>query len=148
MANSSPPTGTNIGTEVVQELYAVSELQTAKPQPIYLLHRDTISTFIHEKMALFGLDARILGVGGIELSLVAALCTAEFQDRWILKAALIQALFITFAVVLAAFLLRDVNRWLQCRKELNVDSLTTDLGSRGSAIEPKIVPASHDSSEG
>ncbi len=132
---SPPPDQPDIGIEFVKKLYTDCKLETNAPQPIYLLYKDTIKTFLHEKIALLALDAKIIGLIGIEVSILAALFTAKFEKVWIIEGPVIHGTFLAFFFVLAYFLARDVKRWLQNWRKLSVDSLTDELGGRGSMIK-------------
>lgn len=147
MSDSETPPP-DIGIEFVKELYTDCKLETNEPQPIFLIYKDTIKTFLHEKIVHLALDAKILGLIGIEISILAALFTATFNDVLNIKGELINALFIAFFFVLGFFLFRDVKRWWQNRKSLTVDALTDELGRRGSIIKSTGKAAAPESTDG
>ena len=125
----------NIGIAFVKELYTDCKLETNEPQSIYLLYRDTIKTFLHEKVSLLALDAKIFGLIGIEISILVSLLTAKFEDFWIIKGNLIFGTFFAFLIILGVFIAIDAKNWWKARKALSVDALTDDLGARGSIIK-------------
>jgi hypothetical protein len=126
----------DVGAEVANSIYANSRFEHYGVQPIYVLHRDTIRTFLHEKIGAFERKGRILGLAGIEVSLVASLVTATFNDWRGIKGAYIEATFTVLVLVCALYLVRDVWAWLMERASLQVDVLAEDLGHRGSVIKP------------
>lgn len=129
-------TAIDIGAEVAKGIYSDVKFEQKEVQPIYVLHRDTIRTFLHEKMALFEQQGKLLGLLGIEVSLVASLLTATFNDWKGIKGSVIEASFIVFSILCGYYIIRESIRWLKYRKELSVDSLSNDLGGRGSVIQP------------
>jgi len=126
----------NIALDVLTNVYQNTTLQTGAPQPFYILHRDTIRNFLHEKMGVFGLQARALGLLGIEASLIVALATATFHDLWFLKGDVIGAAFVIAAIIIAILLLTDMVALWRTRKERSVDVLTDQLGKQGTSIAP------------
>lgn len=144
--NESPPPG--IGLEFVKELYLDCKLEPNEPQPIFLIYKDTIKTFLHEKIGHLALNAKILGLIGIEISILAALFTATFNDVWQIKGEMIQALFIVLFFVLGFFLARDFKRWWQNRNSLTVDALTDELGRRASIIKSSGRPTTTETTGG
>lgn len=134
-----------IALDFVNGLYSNTEIETKDPQPLFILHRDTIRTFLHEKRLSFGLEARVLGWFGIGITLIITLCTANFKDLFcggdgthpLLPGDTLQGIFFTFTLIIMAMFLFDGFRWLSAYEHLSVDYLTEDLGKRGSAIRPK-----------
>lgn len=129
----SPP---DIGLEVTRGIYANVTFEHHEVQPIYILHRDTIRTFLHEKLGLFEERGKLLGLLGIEVSLVASLVTATFNDWRGISGSLIEASFFVATLVCGYYTLRSVHKWLRYRKAIGVDSLAEELGARGSVIKP------------
>lgn len=126
----------DVGVEVAQGIYANAKFETREVQPIYLLHRDTVRTFLHEKISVFSQQGRLLGLAGVEVSLVAALFTATFNDWHGIHGSLIEACFFVCSVIFGIWCIVELVRWLKVRSSLNVDALTNDLGKRGSVIQP------------
>lgn len=127
----------NIGASLLTDLYEEATVETKDPQPIYVLQRDTIRSFLHEKLGLFGLRERVLAWAGIELTLVASLVTADFRGFMGLSGPVVQGGFYVFAVIVGILLASDGWKCLSIRKACTVDALTSDLGLRGSEIRPK-----------
>lgn len=135
---TSPTDNTpNIGLDYLTNIYQNTTIETKDPQPIYILHRDTIRTFLHEKVNLLGIEARTLGLLGVEVSLIAALATATFHDFWFLKANVICAAFFLAFLGIGGLLARSSVAWWRTREDRSVDALTDQLGYRGSEIKPK-----------
>ena len=128
----------NIGTEYIKELYANSTLETEYPQPIFIVYRDTVKTFLHEKKEIVSIQSRFWGFVGIELSVVIALITCNtFTDIWFIKGTVIQGTFVAFSVIFGCFILIQLKKWLFNIKKLNIDKLSDDLGKRGTILMPK-----------
>lgn len=128
--------GIDIGMEYLKGIYTNTDIETKEAQPIYILQRDTVRTFLHEKIEAFGLAARVLGYVGIEITLVASLVTASFNDWMGIKGHVIEGTFVAFAFVIAILILKDGACWIKNRVSLSVDALAEDLGGRGSVIKP------------
>ncbi len=126
----------DIGIEVAKGIYSNVVFEHREVQPIYLLHRDTVRTFLHEKLALFEHKGKLLGLVGIEVSLVASLVTATFNDWKGIKGSVIEAAFWVTTLVGIYYLLKELSVWYRNRNGLSVDALAQDLGSRGSVIKP------------
>lgn len=135
MTRTEKPT-IDIGAEVAKGMYADAKFEHQEIQPIYILHRDTIRTFLHEKLSLFEQQGKLLGLAGIEVSLVASLVTATFNDWKGIKGGLIEASFLVFSLICGFYLIRELIRWLKYRDSLSVDNLSNELGRRGSVIQP------------
>lgn len=131
----------NIGLEYVKNIYTDTSIETMEAQPIYILHRDTIKSFIHEKVNLFGLEGKILGLLGIEVTIITTLLTATFND-WdviggrVIKGSDIRGTFNAFAIIFFIWTIYEVWNWVRHSSDLDVDSLVSNLGSRGSVIKP------------
>ena len=126
----------DIGAAVTKGIYANVTFEHKEVQPIYVLHRDTVRTFLHEKLAKFEQKGKLLGLIGIELSLLASLVTATFNDWKGLKGSVIEGAFIVFSVVGAYYCFIEAIRWYRDKSNLSVDALASELGSRGSVIQP------------
>jgi hypothetical protein len=135
VTNSKKPT-IDIGAEVAKGIYSNAKLEHREVQPIYLLHRDTIRTFLHEKVGLFEQKGKLLGLLGIEVSLIASLVTATFNDWKGIKGNVIEASFLVFSLLCGFYTVRESIRWLKYRNTLSVDALSHELGGRGSVIQP------------
>lgn len=135
MIKSEKPT-IDIGAEVAKGMYSDVKFEHKEVQPIYVLHRDTVRTFLHEKLSLFEQQGKLLGLLGIEVSLVASLVTATFNDWKGIKGSLIEASFFVFSLICGYYSIRELIRWFNYRDSLTVDSLSNELGERGSVIQP------------
>ena len=135
MATSKQPP-LDIAAGVATSLYAKAAFEHNTVQPIYVLHRDTIRTFLHEKIGAMQRSGQLLGLIGIDVSLVAALATTTFRDSFGVPGELIQATFIVCVAICSGYILR----WLCLTGweggTLGVDQLVDDLGTRGSVIRP------------
>jgi len=134
MAKPEKP-GIDIGMEYLKNLYTNTNIETKEAQPIYILYRDTIRTFLHETIQTLGLQGRLLGLIGIEITIVASLVTATFTDWHNIKGSLIQGTFIAFAIIFGVWIIKDFILWLMTWKKCNVDSLVDELAVRGSVIK-------------
>ena len=128
--------GIDIGMEYFKGIYTNTDIETKEAPPIFMLQRDTVKTFLHEKIGLFGLSSRFLGYIGIEITLIVSLITATFNDWLGLKGNVIEGTFVAFALIIGVIILRDGICCIKTRGKLSVDDLTQDLGSRGSIIKP------------
>lgn len=126
----------NIGLDYLTDLYRETNLETRDPQPLFILHRDTIRTFLHEKIAWFGLYAKLLGFIGVEIPILAAIFTSTFHDTGGISANLIGGVFVAFAILFGIQIVFDGIRYWNIRARASVDQLTDELGSRGSQIRP------------
>jgi hypothetical protein len=134
MAKNDKP-GIDIGMEYLRNIYTNTNIETKEAQPIYILYRDTIRTFLHETIQTMGLQGRLLGLLGIELTIIASLVTATFTDWQGIKGSLIQGTFLALAIILGMWIVKDVVFWLITRKKCNVNDLVDELASRGSVIK-------------
>lgn len=122
----------NIAYDYVTNLYRNTTVVTDDPQPLFVLPRDTIRTFLHEKMSLFGIQSKLAGLVGVAVAIGVALATTEkWRGLWLIDGSVVQAAFILCFLGVALVTLITANRWRRERQNLNVDSLTDDLGSRG-----------------
>lgn len=126
----------DIGAEVAKGMYSDVTFERHEVQPIYVLHRDTIRTFLHEKLSLFEQKGKLLGLLGIEVSLVAAQVTATFNDWLGIKGTFIASTFFVLTLVCGFFTLKEAAAWWNQRGSLGVDQLSDELGNRGSVIRP------------
>jgi hypothetical protein len=134
MAKNDKP-GIDIGMEYLRNIYTNTNIETKEAQPIYILYRDTIRTFLHETIQTMGLQGRLLGLIGIELTIVASLVTATFTDWQGIKGSLIQGTFLALAIILGILIVKDIVLWLITRKKCNVNDLVDELATRGSVIK-------------
>lgn len=137
MAKPQKDPGLTVADDVVRQLYADCDLVVHDSQPVFLLQRDTIKSFLHEKAGVIAAEARFLAYLSIELSLIAALVTATFQDFWKIKAQTIEGTFVAFTFIIGILMIRDGTAWVRSRKKATPDALTEELGSRGARITPK-----------
>ena len=126
----------DIGMEFIKDLYTGTNLETKDAQPFYILQRDTIRTFLHEKIGEFGISARLLGYLGVEVSIVIALATATFDDFYIFKAHHVQGTFCSFAFIFGFLILKDFKFWYSNKDNMTVDKLAENLGQRGTILKP------------
>jgi hypothetical protein len=126
----------DIGMEYLKGIYTNTDIETKEAQPIFILQRDTVRTFLHEKIEDLGLSARVLGYIGIEITLLAALVTTTFNDWLGLKGNVIEGVFIAFFVIIGILVVKDGVVLFKNKDKLTVDELTQDLGIRGSIIRP------------
>ncbi len=131
--------GIDLGMEFLKSIYMGTGVDTKEAQPIYILPRDTVRTFLHEKIGLFGIQSRVLGLAGVEITLLASLATASFTDFLGIKGNVIKGTFIAFSVIFGVLLIKDLIKWWRCKDEMDVDALAENLGSRGSII-PGVAP--------
>lgn len=144
MARNKKPT-LDIGKEYLKNVYTNTNIETKEAQPIYILYRDTIRTFLHETIQTLGLQGRLLGLAGAELTIVASLVTATFTDWHNIKGSLIQSTFIALAIILGIWIVKDIILWLITRKKCTVNALVDEIGGRGSVIKAN---AEQDTSNG
>lgn len=133
----SQESGLTVADDVVRRLYSNCDLAVQESQPLLVLHRDTVRSFLHEKLSILVSESRLLAYLGIEASLVSALATATFNDWWIFKGPLIQGTFAAFSIILGLLLLRELYRWWTEARSVTPASLTDDLSLRGALIHPK-----------
>jgi hypothetical protein len=124
----------NIGAEFAQSLYADAKLVTNEIQPYFLLHKDTVRTFLHEKIDVLSNRCQFLGFIGIEISVLAALFTANFQDWHGFKGSTIEATFFISSVIFGGLAIFTGIKWLLSIKGSSVNALTDELGKRGVVI--------------
>jgi hypothetical protein len=136
MIMSNNKDGIDIGMEYMKGIYTNTNVETKEAQPIYILQRDSVRTFLHEKIELLGLSARLMGYLGILLTLIATLATAEFTDFLGLKGPVVNGTFVAFTLIVAVLAIRESITWYKSKSKLDVDSLAEDLGNRGSIIRP------------
>jgi len=117
-------------------LYSDAKLVTTAPQPITVLFRDTVKTFLHEKLLLLSSSERLLAYLGIEVTILATLLTAEFKDIGPFKGSLITGAFFAFFIIFLFLLIKASFFWWNHRKEIAVDALAEDLMQRGTIIKP------------
>jgi hypothetical protein len=115
----------DMGAAMTANLYAKAKFDAGEVPPYFMLHKDTIRTFLHEKMELLGAEGRLLGLWGIELALIAALLTSTFKDFGGIK---------VFSIIRGWMILRDTISWWKNRAKCSVDDLADELGRRGAVI--------------
>jgi hypothetical protein len=134
MAKTDKP-AIDIGREYLNNLYTKTNIETKEAQPIYILHRDTIKSFVHEKLHLFGIEGKLFGLIGVEVTIITSLLTATFNDWNGIKGNLIQGTFVAFAIIFAVWTLKVFFVWFAQHKNCTVDALIEELGGRGSVIK-------------
>jgi hypothetical protein len=126
----------NIGLEYVNTLYNEAELVTEEPQPIYILHKDTIKTFLHEKREVLSIFDRMLAIIGVLLTVIVTLFSATFNDFLGLPGNVMQGIFIVSTIFLSIWLLITIIKIIKNIKSISIDNLCKDLGKRGTIIKP------------
>ena len=126
----------NFGVTFLNSLFNNAKLVTKQPQPIYILHRDTIKTFMHEHRRLLSLTDRLLSLIGVEISIVLTLLTASFFVVFGIPSDTVKGIFISFAIGIGAWLLITLFQYLKERKNLSIDKIVDDLGKQGTVIQP------------
>jgi hypothetical protein len=127
--------GIDIGMEYLKGIYTNADMETKEVQPIYILQRDTIRTFLHESLEKFGLSSRLLGYFGIEITLFISLFTASFNDWLGLKGNDIKGTFVAFTIIIGIIIIKNCFIWYKNFNKLSVDELAKELGSRGTIIK-------------
>jgi hypothetical protein len=135
-AEAKTKTG-KIDTNFIGNLYTDVELITEDPQPIYILYRDTIKSFIQEKIDILGIQAKAFGLLGIEVTIITTLLTAKFEDFGLIKANIFQGTFIAFSIILGFYIIVSIKDWWKNRKLISIDYMINELGRRGSMLDPK-----------
>ena len=125
----------NVGSEYVKKVYAGSNLETEKAQPIYILYKDTIKSFLYEKQNQFGLTSKLLGFLGIEITIITTLFTATFKDFEYVEGKTIQGFFIALFMIFGFFILKDGFFWIKNKRKNDPENMTQELGKRGSIIK-------------
>lgn len=128
--------GIDIGTAVANGIYANVTFEHQEVQPIYVIHRDTVKAFFHETKHRLSQEGKLLGILGIELSLIVSLVTATFNPWLGLKGEVIEASFFVLSVIFGVFLILETVSWLANGGKVKIDALTDELGKRGSIIRP------------
>jgi len=126
----------NIGTAFLNNIYAEPKLVNENPRPFYIIHKDTCKTFLYEMKDKLSIFDRLLGVLGMEFTLIITLFTATFSDYKIIKADSIRGVFITFAIILGVYLIYLVFKNFTNINKLSVNQLCEELGNRSTIIEP------------
>lgn len=132
-----PDAKPNIGMDYLTDIYRETTVETKDPQPIYILHRDTIRTFLHEKIAMLGVEGKLLGLLGVEATVLATLATATFHEMWHVPGDVVCAAFLLVALWAGVYIALNTVRWWKTKVYSSVDALTDELGARGSLIKPK-----------
>ncbi|MFH1872791.1 MAG: hypothetical protein ABIK82_16420 [Pseudomonadota bacterium] len=136
MARNDKPS-IDVGAEFAKGIYSNAKLVTNEVQPYFILHKDTIRTFLHEKMALLASQGKLLGLIGIEISLIASLVTATFNEWHGIKGPTIEAAFFLSTIAFGILSVKEFLLWMKSQSSCTVDALTTELGKRGAVIESK-----------
>lgn len=130
----------NIGAEFAQSLYADAKLVTNEVQPYYLLHKDTIRNFLHEKIEILNNRGQVIAYGGIEVSIVATIFTATFNDWHGIKGSIIEGSFFLSSFIFGLLTIIAGFRWISTLKGSSVNALTDELGQRGVIIASNKCP--------
>lgn len=133
----------DVGAAVANGIYSDVKIVHNQVQPFFILHKDSIRNFFHEKYRIFEMQGRLLGLVGITLSLIASLLTATFNDWHGIKGSLIEACFVVSTVISTLFTLKDFSDWWKNKGNMSVDQLSDELGRRGSVIQPENKNGSH-----
>ncbi len=119
-----------IVSTITNQMYANTKFEHNETQPIYLLHRDTIRSFFHEKINLFGLAGKLSTSFGLFLSCGTTLLTSTFHETKWVKADLIENIFTILTFGALIFSIYQSIKYLTTRNELTVNALTEDLSKR------------------
>jgi hypothetical protein len=128
--------GPRIASDVVGHIYSDADVVVQESQVLFVLHKDTIKTFLHEKLSVVAAESRFLAYIGIELTLVGALISSDFKDTLFMSAALIKGLFLAFSFIVGAAGIINFVRFRKNARCCTPDKLTEELGKRGSIIVP------------
>jgi len=101
--------------------------------PHYYLHKDTIKSFFYEKKEQLESSSKALGWMGIFLSTLTALLTSTFNDFWEIKSKYIETAFIGITLISFVYACKYGCWYWRYRKDLEVNSLTEELGKRSTA---------------
>ena len=134
----------NLGLDYLKGLYTNTTLVTKEPQPFYILARDTIKAFLHEKLNLLNKKSLFLTYLGVEVTIIAALLTSSFKDFWFVKANIVQGTFVAFSIIFGFFTIKSGISSLKYLNSLKVDNLTKELGEKGTIIRPNEINPSSD----
>lgn len=124
---------TDIAKSINDTINGKSKFQRNVIPPHYYLHKDTIKSFFYEKKEQLESSSKALGWMGIFLSTLTALLTSTFNDFWGIKSKYIETAFIGVTLVSFAYACKYGYWYWKYRKDLEVNSLTDELGKRSTA---------------
>lgn len=131
------PNNGKIGIDYLSSLYNEAELVTEKPQPIYILQRDTVKAFLYEKKSTISIVDRFLALLGVEITIIVTLFTATFTSILGLGGENIKGIFICLSLILAVWLIVTIIKMVQVSSKMSIDAISDELGKLGTIIQPK-----------
>lgn len=126
----------HIGLDYLTDIYTDSEIETENPQPLYILYKDTIKTFLYEKLDDLKKGGLVWGYIGAEITIIATLLTTEPSGVWIISGKTIKGVFLALALLLGFLIWLSRNHISWPKSEATMEDLVCELGRRGTIIKP------------
>ena len=132
----SGPQKPNIGLDYVTNIYSDAEIETENPQPLYILHKDTIKSFLSEKMDELNKTGLLWGYIGIELTIAITLLTTDVKGIWLISGQLIKGTLVAFSGIVGFLIVKNIEHIKNPKNEVKMESLVCELGKRGTIVKP------------
>lgn len=127
-----PKNSGSIGTDILQSIYTNSENTAKNPQPFYVVHKDTMKTFLYENKSALSIIDRLLTIGVTFITIVITYFTSNFKDTEIfgLEGTQIKGVFLCLSIGFGVYLIYLIVALIKTWNKRNVDGLCEILEKR------------------
>lgn len=122
----------SIGTDLLKSLYTNPEITQKNPQPYYIVHKDTMKTFLHENKGSLSIVDRFLTILVSFITILLTYFTSNFKETEVfgLDGSQIKGCFLCLLIVFGVYLVYLIYELIRTRHMRDVDSLCSMLEKR------------------
>lgn len=122
----------SIETKIIQSIYTNSGNIAKNPQPYYVIHKDTMKTFLYENRSALSIFDRLLTICVTFITIVITYCTSNFENTVIfgLEGTQIKGVFLCLSIVFGAYMIYLIYSLKKTWERRNVDGLCEILEKR------------------
>jgi hypothetical protein len=124
--NNDKDTKSRIGTAVVSDLYAnvTFEKGNTDVDVYFVTHKQSVKAYLLEKREILGLNGKLLGVAGIEITIVLSILSGTFQEVAGVKPETVKGIFAGLAIAVGVYFIKlCYDKYVNWKKETITDLL-------------------------
>ena len=124
----SPKDSGSLGTDVIKSIYTNSENTEKNPQPLYIVHKDTMKSFLYENKNALSIVDRLLTVGVTFITIIIT----YFKDTNVfgLDGSQVKGVFLCLSIGFGVYLIYLIYTLFNTWNRRNVDGLCEILEKR------------------
>lgn len=128
----SPKDSGSLGTDVIKSIYTNSENTEKNPQPLYIVHKDTMKSFLYENKNALSIVDRLLTVGVTFITIIITYFTSNFKDTKVfgLDGSQVKGVFLCLSIGFGVYLIYLIYTLFNTWNRRNVDGLCEILEKR------------------